>query len=256
MVNSYFNILVQYGDQYEVLGFRDLIEIKVQSETDLDVDLRNPEYDLTQAVKKALYGYQGAGELFENIPHSVSFKGYISADEKLPELLRSVRKDLNAVLGELRERSAGKLSVDIRDPDTGDGALAQMLEAEFGFRPMATSLFDANTFWFYLTLEGDGRIIQVPLPEKFEKTGLERGLQAALKRFSRGFLKTVALHTLAAPPAMTPFGMAAGGKHFSWLRDTLAEEHNLEATDLKGGQVPNDADLLLLVSPDKLDQKQ
>ena len=116
VVNSYFNILVQYGDQYEVLGFGDLIDVKVQSETELDVDLRNPEYDLTQAIKKVLYAYQGAGELFENIPHSVSFKGYISADEKLPEVLRSFRKELGAVLNELRKNADGKLTIDIRDP--------------------------------------------------------------------------------------------------------------------------------------------
>ncbi|MGD8908915.1 MAG: Gldg family protein, partial [Chromatiales bacterium] len=62
VVNSYFNILIRYGDQHEVLGFRDLIEVKAQSETDLDVELRNPEYDITQSIKKVLYAYQGSGE--------------------------------------------------------------------------------------------------------------------------------------------------------------------------------------------------
>ncbi len=257
VVNSYFNVLIQYGDQFEVLGFRDLIEVKVQSETDLDVDLRNPEYDLTQAVKKVLYAYQGAGELFDSIPHPVSFKGYISPDERLPDVLRSFRTELDAVLSALQERSGGKLSVDIRDPEADGGALARTLENDFGFRPMTASLFDADTFWFYMTLEGGGRIVQVPLPEEFEKTALERAVQAALKRFSRGFLKTVALHApTSRPAAMSPFGMAPGGKGFSWLRDTLSEEHNVIATDLLSGQVPGEADLLLLVSPEQLDQQQ
>ena len=256
VVNSYFNILIQYGDQHEVLGFQDLIEVKVSSVTDLDVQLRNPEYDLTQAIKKVLYAYQGAGQLFENISHPVSFKGYISADEKLPEVLRSLREELDAVLSELTGRSGGRLDVDIRDPDAQDGTLAKQLESEFGFRPMAASLFDTNTFWFYMTLEGGGRIVQVPLPEKFDKAGLERGIQAALKRFSRGFLKTVALHTPTSTPAMLQFGMAAGGKRFSLLRDTLADNLILTSTDLKSGQVPDETDLLLLASPDKLDEKQ
>lgn len=256
VVNSYFNILIQYGDQYEVLGFRDLIEIKVQSETDLDVELRNPEYDITQAIKKVLYAYQGASELFENIPHPVSFKGYISADEKLPEVLQSLRQDLEVLLDELREESGGKLTVDIRDPDAEGGALAEQIRSEFGFRPMAASLLDANTFWFYMTLEGEGRTIQVPLPENYEKAGLERSIDAALKRFSHGFLKTVALHTPPSTPSLPQFGMAGGGKRFNWLRDTLAEEHNVIAADLKNGQVPSDTDLLLLVAPDTLDEKQ
>jgi len=254
VVNSYFNILIQYGDQYEVLNFSDLIEVKAQSEADLEVELRNPEYDLTQSIKKVLYAYQGAGELFENIPHPLSFRGYISDEEKLPEVLRSLRKALETILTELVERSGGTLDIDIRDPDAQDGALARQIKSEFGFRPMAASLLDANTFWFYMTMEGDGRIIQVPLPEQYDKAGLERGIQASLKRFSKGFLKTVALHTPASTPAM--FGMPASGKRFNWLRDTLAEEHNLIPTDLKNGRVPDEADLLLLASPDQLDEKQ
>jgi ABC-2 type transport system permease protein len=255
VVNSYFNILIQYGDQHEVLGFRDLIEVKAQSETDLDVDLRNPEYDITQSIKRVLYAYQGSGELFDNINHPVVFKGYISANDRLPDFLRSLREDLERILADLAERSNGKLSYQTLDPDENQGALAQQLESEFGFRPMTASLFDTNSFWFYMTLQGEGRIIQVPLPENFEKAELERGIEAALKRFSSGFLKTVAMHTPTSTPSMPQFGMS-GGKRFDWLRDSLAEEHNVAAADLQSGQVPDESDLLLLVSPEKLDQKQ
>jgi len=254
VVNSYFNILIQYGDQHRVLSFGDLIEVKMQSEADLEVELRNPEYDITQSIKKILYAYQGSGELFENISHPVSFRGYISDDEKLPEVLRSLRTELESILHDWVERSGGTLDIDIRDPDAQDGILASQLKSDFGFRPMVASLSDTNTFWFYMTLEGDGRIIQVPLPEQYDKAGLERGIQAALKRFSRGFLKTVALHTPASTLAM--FGMPASGKRFDQLRATLAEEHNLASADMQSGRIPDDADILLLVSPDKLDIKQ
>ncbi|MES9945144.1 MAG: Gldg family protein [Candidatus Thiodiazotropha sp.] len=255
VVNSYFNILIQYGDQHEVLGFRDLIEVRAQSEMDLDVELRNPEYDITQSVKKVLYAYQGSGELFDNITHPVAFTGYISANQRLPDFLQTLRGDLEAILTGLAKDSGGKLSYRIQDPDEDGGALAKQLESEFGFRPMTASLFDSNSFWFYMTLQGDGRIIQVPLPENFEKAELERGIEAALKRFSRGFLKTVAMHTPSAAPAMSQFGMS-GGKRFDWLRDTLSEEHNIATVALESGQVPDETDLLLLVSPQKLDQKQ
>jgi ABC-2 type transport system permease protein len=256
VVNSYFNILVQYGDQYQVLGYQDLIDIKVASETDLDVDLRNPEYDLTQAIKKVLYAYQGAGELFENISHPLTFKGYITTPERLPEVLQTLREDLDSVLGDLVEQANGKLKLEFQDPQAGDGALARQLETEYGFRPMSISLFDTNSFWFYMTLEGNDRIIQVPLPEELDRAGLKRGLQAALKRFSHGFLKTIAIHSPAAPPNMSQFGLPAGGNRFGWLRETLAEEHNVISTDLQDGQVPDTTDLLLLVAPEALDTKQ
>ncbi len=255
VVNSYFNILISYGDQHEVLGFRDLIEVKAQSETDLDVDLRNPEYDITQSIKKALYAYQGGGDLFDNITSKVAFTGYLSSNQKLPGFLRTLRQDLEAVLADLAKDSRGKFSYETKDPEADGGVLARQLENDYGFRPMSASLFDGNTFWFYMTLQGDGRVIQVPLPENFEKAELKRGIESALKRFSHGFLKSVAMHTPASAPQLPQFGMS-GGKRFNWLRDTLSEEHNIIATDLNSGQVPEATDMLLLVSPDKLDQKQ
>jgi ABC-2 type transport system permease protein len=254
VVNSYFNILLQYGDQHEVLGFRDLIDVKMQSETDLDVELRNPEYDFTQSLKKVLYGYQGGGSLFDNIAYPVKFNGYISADEKLPEVLISLKQDLEQVLSTLSNDAGDKLSTEILDPDAQGGELAKTLETEFGFRPMTTNMFDNNSFWFYMTLEANGQTVQVELPENLQKAELERSLKAALKRFSKGFLKTIALHTPAAP--MPQFGMVGGGNRFSLLQETLAEDHNVITDDLKSGQVNDQADLLLLAAPKDLDEKQ
>ncbi|MCC6201823.1 MAG: Gldg family protein, partial [Gammaproteobacteria bacterium] len=256
VVNSYFNVLIQYGDQYEVLGFRDLIDVKAESETDLQVDLRNPEYDLTQAIKKVLYAYQGGGNLYEGIPQPVVLKGYLSPEEKLPEQLRALRHELEALLDEQVRKANGKLTVEIQDPEAGNGELATRLASEYGFRPMATSLLDTETFWFYLTLESGGRVVQLPLPERFERADLERSFQSGLKRFSRGFLKTVALHAPQATPAMAQYGIPGGGKRITWLRDLLAEDHSIVPADLTNGTVPAEADLLLLVAPEALNEKQ
>ncbi|MBN2887469.1 MAG: Gldg family protein, partial [Chromatiaceae bacterium] len=101
VVNSYFDILVKYGDQYERLGFQDLIEVKVRGETDLDVRLRNPEYDLARTIKKVLQGYRGGDNPFANLDQPVRFEGYISAPERLPEPLPALRAELEALLAEL-----------------------------------------------------------------------------------------------------------------------------------------------------------
>ena len=165
LVNSYFDVLVQYGDEYEVLGFRDLIEVKVRGEADLDVRLKNPEYDITRAIKKVLYGFQGGGSVFDNIAEPVRFTGYVSADERLPEALAALRTDLQGVLAELAEESGGKLTSEIVDPNAGNDETAQQIAADYGFQPMAASLFDLNTFYFYLTLSDGETVIQMPLPE-------------------------------------------------------------------------------------------
>src|SRR5690606_14686116 len=65
IVSSYFNVLVKYGDQYQVLGFSDLIEVRSGSAgTEIEVQLRNPEHDLTRAIRKVLGSYQSGGNLF------------------------------------------------------------------------------------------------------------------------------------------------------------------------------------------------
>jgi len=67
LVNSYFNILVQYGSEHQVLGFKDLIEVNTKANSAADVQLRNPEYDITRAIKSVLFNYQMGGDLFERI---------------------------------------------------------------------------------------------------------------------------------------------------------------------------------------------
>ena len=92
------------------------------------------------------------------------------------------------------------------------------------------------------------------LPAELDKTSLERSFEAALKRFSRGFLKTVALHT--PPPPARQYGMPQLGKSFSLLREKLSEEYNVRSAGLEEGQVPEEADILLLAAPERLSEKQ
>ncbi len=256
VVNSYFDIVVSYGDQFETLGFRDLIDIKARNETDVQVDLRNPEYDITRAIKKAVQSYQGAGNLFASLPDGLVFHGYISDDARLPERLRELRHELEGILRTLEDKSHGRLTAEFEDPDQGDGGLARRLREDHGFRPMTTSLFDDRRFWFYMVLEAPGRVEIIPLPADLEAGTLRRSIKAALKRFSRGFLKTIAVVAPKGNPAMARFGMAPETLQFSTLRDRLEQDYSLVDTDLKDGHVPAQTDLLLLLAPRELDDRQ
>ena len=255
LVNSYFDVLLSYGDEYEVLGFRDLIEIKVAGEADLDVQLRNPEYDITRSIKKVLYGFQGGSSVFANIQDPVAFKGYLSNDEKLPEALVEYRTVLNDVLDELSAESDGKLTVEMLDPEAGDGAVAARIAEQYGFQPMVASLFDANFFYFYLTLEGGETVVQIPLPEALSAEATKRSVEEGLKRFAAGLLRTVAL---VAPPAPAPYmaQQGMGGNQFNQLQGTLANDFNVETTDLADGLAPEAADLMMVVDPKDLLPKQ
>ena len=257
LVNSYFDVLIQYGDQYETLGFRDFIEVKVQGEADLDVRLRNPEYDLTRGIKKVLYGFQGGGNIFDSVTRPVTFTGYISSDDRLPTALASLKADLAGVLEELQAEGQGKFSAEVVDPETGDGSLAAEIQERYGFAPMAASLFDANTFYFYLTLSDGETMVPTPIPHTLDPVGLKRGIEEGLKRFADGLLQTVALHAPEPPnPYMQQQMPTPQGNQFQELRGFLGADFDVEDAALAGSAIATDAAVLLLLGAEALDERQ
>ncbi len=251
VVNSYFDIVVSYGDQFQTLGFRDLIDVKVRSEGQFDVALKNPEYDITRAIRKVLLSYQGGGNPFTNLPRPLEFTGYVSA-QTLPAGLAPAKQALDDALAQLRAQAGDKLRVSFKDPST-DAALAKQLSDE-GLQPLVTGLLDPRPFWFHLTL-GDGKQVErVPLPESVDASGFKRSIEAAVKRFAPGFLKTVAVVTPAPAPGAPDF--ARSGATFSTLRDALGDSVRWLDTDLHDGQVPSSADMLMLLAPENLGAKQ
>ncbi|MFQ5849328.1 MAG: Gldg family protein [Candidatus Binatia bacterium] len=244
VVNSYFNVLIQYGDKYEVLGFEDLIEIKPAGEMRLDVRLRNLEYDLTRGIKKVLYGFQGIDSLFESIKQPVEFQGFISAEEKLPKQIAKFKSELLGLLKELEISSNGKFQYKVSDPEADSGALAKKINQEYGFRPMVAGLFNPVKFYFYMIVQNGGTTLRVPFPKDLNREAVKRSIEAALKRFSPGFLKTVGFYV----PMRRP--------QFFILRQKLTESFTVKDVDLKSGFVPEDVDLLLVAAPKNLNAKQ
>ncbi|MGD9949540.1 MAG: Gldg family protein [Desulfobulbus sp.] len=256
VTNSYFDILIKYGGEFVTLGFQDLIEVKSEGDTKLEVELRNPEHDITRAIKKVLYSYQGGGNLFAGIGNPVVFHGYISAENKLPKPLVELKNTLQGVLDELKEQGGDKFSVAFADPEADGGTLATKLTKEFGMQPMVAGLLSSETFWFYMTLESGGQQIQVALPSTLDKTALKNTIEASLKRFSKGMLKTVALYTPPNNPAMAQYGMPSQGNTFQLLTRFAEQEHRIKPVDLRSGQVDPEADILVVVSPERLQPKQ
>ncbi|MGE5088381.1 MAG: Gldg family protein, partial [Candidatus Levyibacteriota bacterium] len=248
VVNAYFDVVVAYGDQFQHLGFQDLIEAKSRGDRDIDVVLKNPEYAITQAIRKVVDQYRSGGNPFQNLGEPVTFHGYLSPDDKLPPVLRKLHADLQALLAQMQQKAGGKLKVAFDDPDADGGKLATLLKQRYGFGPQIASLADTQPFWFYMVLSRDGNSVQVPLPDTLDKDALKRSIDAAIQRMAPGYLKTVALF---APP-----GYAPGSLRYTRLNDALAANERIVNTDLKSGHVPADADLLLVLAPQSLDDKQ
>ncbi len=246
VVNSYFNILVAYGDQYRTLGYRDLIEVKGRGETGLEVRLKDPEYAVTSAIRKVLNSYRAGGNPFDALTRPLVLHGYFSADDRLPEALVNLKRDLRELVKELGAQAEGKLQLKIEDPEAGDGALARRLEQQYGFGPQVTSLLDTRSFWFYMLLQDGEQALQIALPETLDKASLKRAITSAVQRLSPGYLRTLTL--------VTP--QAGSGPGYRRLEDALAENYRITRSDLRQGRVDEQTDLLMVLGPEGLDEKQ
>jgi len=257
VVNSYFDLVVAYGDQYETLSFDDLIEIKVQGNSDPEVLLKNPEYALTRAIRKVTSSYQAGGNVFADLAQPLQFNAYISTDSQLPNVLAELKKQLKETLDNLKQASGDKLAINFADPDANGGELAKQLQEKHGLGPQIASLFDPKPFWFYMMLEGKGETVQIPLPKEMNQDTLKKSIEAAVQRMSPGYLKTVVMVKPVDPMAMNPYMRAAGNnKTYQNLETILKENVRLKESDLADGQVPADADLLLVLAPKNLSDKQ
>jgi len=256
LVNSYFDVLIAYGDEFEVLNFQDLIEVKVAGEGDFEVQLTNPEFDVTRGIKKVLYDFQGGASVFDNMAVPVNFVGYISADDQLPPELQTLKRNLENVLDTLAEQAQGKLNIEVIDPQADGGDVAQQIAEQYGFSPMAASLFDEGRFYFYLTMNDGETVVQVPIPDSDSEEAIRRGLQEGLKRFASGLLKSV---VLVAPEPVAPYMQQQGmppGNEFNSLRDFLSADFNVLTDDLTNGVVPAQADMVIVVDPTGFTEEQ
>lgn len=254
IVNSYFHILINYGDEFEVLDFQDLIETKAQGDKDFQIKLRNPEYDLTRSIKKVLNSYRSGGNLFETIKGELTFNAYISTDALLPDDLIAHKKDIIEVANALAEDSNGRFKVNVIDPYAGNSAVAKKLTHEYGLKPLSTDRrFGGDFFYFHLILEKDDMAIQIPLEDK-SKLSFERNLKAAVKRFGKGFIKTIGLVKPQDDPKLEQIGIAV--PQFNQLAAFLGTDLNIRDEDVSDGNVSGDIDILLVAAPNAMGPKE
>jgi ABC-2 type transport system permease protein len=251
VVNSYFNVLIEYGDEYKVLGFQEFIEVKPSPSGDIEVLLKNPEYNLTNAIKQTLYAYQSGGNLFDSLTQSVEFTAYVSAPNTLPEALAQFTPELSARLEQAAQDSNGKFNYNFIDPNADGGAVAQELAETYGFQPMASSFFDENTFYYYLVMSDGETAVQIPIPEELNIDGFNRGFDAGLKRFATGFLKTIGVSAPEQNPYAAQFGQPTGPS-FNALQQMLNDNMSTKSVDLSKGFVDSDVDLLIVLAPASL----
>ncbi len=258
LINAYFDILVRYGDQSEILNFRDLIEVESFRDGQLDVRLRNLEYDLTSAVKKAVYSFQNLDSIVAALPQPAQLTLIVTPDT-LPVDLAEAQQTIETVAQEIDTSAGENFAFSIVNPNEADSPFdPQTLYDEFGIQPFASSLFSEETYYLHMLLQvGDQAQIIYPTGDLSE-TDIRSSIEAALKRFSSSFLQVVGVWrpTIGPDPTLAQLGQVQQPPFSTWntLTDSLLQDYEVQVLDLKSGHVPPEVDVLLVVAPQSMSE--
>ncbi|MCL4506964.1 MAG: Gldg family protein [Chloroflexi bacterium] len=256
VINTYFDILVRYGDQNTVLNFRDLIQVTPQRDGSADVQFRNLEYDLTSAVKKVAYGFQSIDSVFASIKDPIQFY-IIDTPNSLPQSLKDTPAIIEKVANDIKAHSSGKFTVQVVNPDDPNSAFTRStLQQQFSLQPTPVSLFSDQTYYLnmLMVIGGKGQLIY-PSGD-FSEASVRTAIESALKRTTSGFLKVVGVWT---PPqvAQNPYSQGGGGtESFQSIMDQLKQNYSVQTVDLSTGQVPPNIDSLLVIGPSDMTDKE
>jgi ABC-2 type transport system permease protein len=257
VINSYFDILIRYGDQYVTLGFSDLIEVESLPDGQVDVHLRNLEYDLTRSIKKVVYGFQDLASAFASISDPIKLTAYITPNT-LPAGMEAVPQTVEKVAQALKDESGGKFTYEIIDPDApGSAVTRDTLINSYQLYPISVSPFSPDSYYLDLQLQiGDQSQLIYPSGDLTE-ADVRTELEAAIKRAAPGFLKTIGLWLPDLQPVQSPYGGTVPPIS-SWqlLQQQLQQDYTVKSVDLSTGRVPGDIDVLVIVAPQSMGDKE
>jgi ABC-2 type transport system permease protein len=254
VVNSYFHLVVRYGDEFEVLGFQDLIEVHLDAD-EPRVRLRNLEYDLTRAVRRVSREFQSIDAVIAALPSDATITLYASPDT-FPEGFDELATWVREVGSDLSSRGTSLRFTEV-DP-SADAALQQRLQQELAIRPLAVDLFATETFYFDIVVRAGDRVVRV-VPRGEESEGdVRRSMEATLRRVTPGQLTTVGLLTeppeaLPANPNLPPqFQPPPRAPEYRLLERLLASNYEVERVSVEDGRVPGHIDTLIVGKPGEL----
>ena len=250
VVNAFFHVLVRYGDQTATLSFDDLIEVYANADR-VDVKLRNPEYDLTRAIKRVSQDFQGRASVLAALPEPATLTLYATpatVPDSYGDLLEVTR-----TLGTSLADEASTLTFSEVDP-TGDPELQERLFQDYGLRPLALDLFATDTFYFELVLTMGSDVQRIAPRPGTTQADLEQAVEASLKRLAPGQLTTVGLLTeIPEAPPPNPqippqFQPPTPRPDYNALAQVLGDTYQVEPITLQGEtpEIPPTIDVLLV----------
>jgi len=254
VVNAYFAIAIEYGDQHAVLGLDDLISVRMVDVGDIEIGLRNLEYQLTKTIKKTVSEFSSVDALFASMPGKVQLTAYITP-KTLPDAWKDVPQKLQKVVDALSKQAGGKLDFTKVEPQ-GDAQIQDLFE-RFGLRPYQ-DLPGGDIYYFTLLVQAGNRIVRVAPPQNASEGELKTAILEGLKRAAPGFTRVVGLWVPSAPPPIQMEGIPPQQmpppQTFEQLRRSLSG--NYEVRDIQlDAPIPDDVEALVLAGPANLSEQ-
>jgi ABC-2 type transport system permease protein len=165
---------------------------------------------------------------------------------------------VESVASELEEVAGGNLTYFVVDPDSDSTHTRESLYESYGIQPFAASLFSTDTYYMHLLLEiGDEGYVLYP-GGGVSEADLRTEIEAALKRAAPGFLKTVGVWNPSEEPTQSPYGQGMVQPLSTWqqARSFLSQSYSLVPVDLSTGRVPGEIDVLVVIAPQGLGDKE
>ena len=249
VVNSYFDILVRYGDQFVTLNFQDLIEVEPRRGGPPDVRLRNLEFDLTRAIKRVVTGFQDLDLAYASLEEPLRLTAFVTSGT-LPESLQGVEERIAAVGQEFQESAGGKVLFELLDPDLPQSEVPrQFLEENYGLAAYPVSLFSPDSYYLHMILESEGETSIIYPEGGMREDEIRASVEAAVRRAVPGFLKTVGLWAPPQEPPQAQGGIPSSISSWNIAADQIAQDYTLSLVNLSDGRVPTEVDVLVVMAP-------
>jgi ABC-2 type transport system permease protein len=252
VLNVYFDILIRYGDQNVTLNFNDLIQVDQYGGRDVEVRLRNLEYDLTRSIKKVVYGFRSVDAVLASLDQPAQLTLYYTPNT-LPADLQSAPDTIQQVADKIASTSNGKFvyqTVDVSDPSSG--VSQNSLYQQYGIQPIAAGFLSPDTYYLHLVLDAGGKSQVIYPGNDTSENGIQSQIESALQRAAPGFLKVVGVWNPPETPTQDMFGQTQQPlQTYSALRQSLRQNYDVQAVNLDNGQPPN-VDILLVIAPENL----
>jgi len=263
IVNAYFALVIKYGDQYKRYGFEDLIEVTPTPDGDVDVKLRNLEYDLTRGIRKVVADFRRNADLFASLEATARFTAIITP-ASLPEVLQGSAEAVRTATAELEEKAGDKFQVELIDPSQ-DEQVADEVYQRYGARPMQLGLLgDGGQFYLYGILEIGNQIQSIDLAKtELTAADVRESIEDAIRRATPGFVQTIGVASPdpSLPPEVLRQLQMQGQMpqmpppQFETLRQTLGDTYEVRGVDLDSPSgVAQDIDVLVVLKPSTVSQ--